>query len=222
MRHVRSEAARCPFCAGLSCRSLLLHRAAAGAAVLMTACTPPQQDTIVPMGAPAVSVSAEPPPPAASSSASSALDTPASPASASAPPDPPIVASAEPDPPDPGPPGPRTAPVYGPPPSRDRAAVYGPPPRDTQARTTDEVRRVFLAARKQFRQCWDQASPGAQTGRASLRVSIAGNGLVAAAEIFNSDLPHPVNQCILRESRKMRFPPASDATTVVFPLVFQR
>src|SRR5512133_2758449 len=111
-RHVCASSARCPFCACI--RAQFLHVAAA---VLVAGCAPPQQETVVPMGAPpepAVSVQALPPPATASAQPLAAAPAP----SASGPVyEPPAMDAA----PDGG-----VVEAYGPPP-RAQAPVYGPP-----------------------------------------------------------------------------------------------
>lgn len=89
--------------------------------------------------------------------------------------------------------------------------------------TRDQINRVVSARYGAFRACYEGAlasSPGLK-GSVSVAFSIAPGGSVVSASIGNSSMGNPrVEGCMLRVTKRLRFPAADKGTSASFPFVF--
>ena len=89
--------------------------------------------------------------------------------------------------------------------------------------TPEAIQRTLRQSYGRLRVCYGNSlhSDTSLQGRVSVRLIIAPSGKVLAADDAGSDLPDPrVIACVLKEYRRIEFPPSTETSTVVYPIMF--
>lgn len=88
----------------------------------------------------------------------------------------------------------------------------------------DAVQRVVAAHQREIKErCWQQPeNAGASSARVNMSLVVGTDGVVTSASAGTGDGQTPLSACIVRETRRWRFPPPSGVTTVNIPFHFVR
>jgi hypothetical protein len=94
------------------------------------------------------------------------------------------------------------------------------PPSSAGALAADQVRTVIQGGQPAIRSCYEE-HPVPGTVRIDVNLNIAPDGSVSSATASGGDeAAGPLRACIEERVRALRFPAASDTTSVTFPFVF--
>lgn len=110
-------------------------------------------------------------------------------------------------------------------PSAEAPAPLAPtPPPSNGGLTPEQVRSVVMGNVHGFQACYERAlaTDASIQGGVTISFSVAPDGALKGASVSSSSLGNPkVEECMLSEFEKLRFPAAQKQTNASFPFVFK-